>query len=58
MATEASASAITSSSPIRIRTRAETRRRPVSAVGAGAVVVARSVLSGALAAVVAVIVTR
>ncbi|MBB6417073.1 hypothetical protein HDC93_002666 [Streptomyces sp. AK010] len=30
----------------------------MSAVGAGAVVVARSVLSGALAAVVAVIVTR
>ncbi|MFF8396090.1 hypothetical protein [Streptomyces sp. NPDC016172] len=50
MVTEASASAITSSSHSRIRTRAETRRGPVSVVGA--VVVARPVVSRAPAAVV------
>ena len=54
MAAGASASTITSSSHSRIRTRAEIRRRPVSAVGAGAVVVARPVVSGALAAVTVV----
>ncbi len=58
MATEANATAITSSSHSRMRTRAETRRRPASVVGAGAVVVARFVVSGAPASVVVVIVTR
>ncbi len=57
MATEASATAITSSSQSRMRTRAETRRRPGSVVGAGSVV-ARSVVSVALPAVVVIIVTR